>query len=310
MALAYGDFHELSHQLRFLLFEVGIGLPQRSVDYFITLAHRQCLQRLQQAALEEGLITSAISSHHAHDFIEQLRIQLKQKQPASLFFHWQDFREELDETIANEAMAQAYRQRWQIELVHQMGTYKSFWAWLCAENSAHEALQLLQQWGSLGHSYYPGFRAKLGFSRREILQYSGEFNAQTSLHWCALNKNFADTPNKEANYQELIAQQFPKEFKLWQDKLCFKNRNPNDYFPVPVHPWQWRNQLQTNFSSLIDNKNLILLPHHQTVKPAMNCCTMMPQGEGSSHLKLSVSITTCHQDRRNYHQPQFMIIRH
>ena len=112
MALA-GDFHELSHYLRFLLFEVGIGLPQNSIDYFISSAHRQCLQRLQEAARVEGLVDSPILSHHVHDFLEQLRQRLKQSQPSSLFFRWQTLRTELDESIANEAMSQAYRQRWQ-----------------------------------------------------------------------------------------------------------------------------------------------------------------------------------------------------
>ncbi len=74
MALAYGNFHELSHQLRFLLFEIGIGLPQNSIDYFITLAHRELLNRLQQAALMEGLINAPIASHHVHDFINQLEV--------------------------------------------------------------------------------------------------------------------------------------------------------------------------------------------------------------------------------------------
>lgn len=55
MALAYGNFHELSHQLRFLLFEIGIGLPQNSVDYFITLAHKNTLKRLQHASIKEWI---------------------------------------------------------------------------------------------------------------------------------------------------------------------------------------------------------------------------------------------------------------
>ena len=94
MALAYGNFHELSHQLRFLLFEIGIGLPQSSVDYFITLAHKNALMRLQHLARVEELIASPIASHHVHDFIDQLQIKLKYSDPASQFFQWNNFRDD------------------------------------------------------------------------------------------------------------------------------------------------------------------------------------------------------------------------
>ena len=145
-----------------------------------------------------------------------------------------------------------------------VGAYSSFWAWLCAENSAEDALELLEQWGAGNFSYDPAFRAKIGFSRREVLQYSGEFNALTSLHWCALAKLRAQP---SASYSELIAEQYPKDYQLWREKVGFKNRNPEDYYPVPVHPWQWRNHLQVRFVPLIDSRDL-LFSSPSTVKPA------------------------------------------
>ncbi|KTC76884.1 IucA/IucC family protein [Legionella brunensis] len=292
MALAYGNFHELSHQLRFLLFEIGIGLPQRSIEYFIAEAHRECLRRLQHAAINEGLTTSPIISHHVHDFLEQLQTQLKYKQPASRFFSWQSLKQELDETIANEAMAQAYRQWWQLELSRQARHFSNFWDWLCQKNNPEEIMQLLEQWGSLGNPYHPCFRAKIGFSRREVLQYSPEFNAQLSLHWCALHKHHAYMSGIENNYQDLLARQFPKEYQLWQHQLAFKRYDPEQYYPLPIHPWQWRNHIQNQFSQLIDNKELILIPHHQLAKPAMPFNTVMPLKTGSCHFKLALGLSS------------------
>lgn len=290
MALAYGDFHELSHQLRFLLFEAGIGLPQSSIDYFISSAHHECLRRLQNAVLKEGLVESPVSSHHVHDFIEQLALRLKNKQPASVFFQWQSLSEELEETIANEAMAQAYHQRWQTTLARQAKGYGNFWSWLCQENNPHEALQLLEQWGNPAHPYLPGFRAKMGFSRREVLQYSPEFNAQISLHWCALSQDCSQLFEQEQAYKGLLAEHFPEEYQRWQEKMAFKQRPAEAYYPIAVHPWQWRNHLQHQFSSLIDNKKLILLPHHQTVKPGMGPNLMRPLTKTSCSLKLSMTL--------------------
>ncbi|CEK11997.1 IucA/IucC family protein [Legionella hackeliae] len=291
MALAYGDFHELTHQLRFLLFEIGIGLPQRTIEYFISNAHRECLRRLQQAASLESLIQAPITSHHIHDYLEQLQEQLKHKQPSSRFFNWRAVQHELDETVANEAMAQAYRQCWQQEIRKQASGFTNFWAWLCQKEDTQEILQFLEQWGCLGHPYHPNFRAKIGFSRREILQYSPEFNAQLSLHWCALHQQHTYLPEHSKNYKALIAQQLPREYQLWQSQLTFKHYDPDCYLPLPLHPWQWRNQIQHQFSQLIDNKELILLPHHQLVKPSMSFRTMMPLNAGC-HLKLAAAVHT------------------
>ncbi|WP_019215897.1 IucA/IucC family protein [Legionella tunisiensis] len=292
MALAHSNFHELSHQLRFLLFEVGIGLPQRAIEHFISFAHRQCLQRLQQAVIKEGLVVEPIVSHHVHDFLDQLQAKLKTNQPASAFFHWQRLRDNLDESIANEAMAQAYHQRWQAELKRQAKDYTSFWMWLGAEHHRQDAVQLLEQWGCLGHPYHPHFRAKMGFSRREVLQYSPEFNAQISLHWCALRKQQIQLTTNQINYSEFLANQFPKEYNLWQEKLRFKQVDIADYYPIPMHPWQWRNQIQNTFSSLIDKKALILIPHHQLVKPSMSFRTMMPLRDNACHIEFASTART------------------
>lgn len=292
MALAYGNFHELSHQLRFLLFEIGIGLPQTSIDYFITLAHRNTLKRLQSSALAEGLINSPISSHHAHDFIDQLQMKLKYSEPSSQFFQWKNIRDELDESIANEALAQIYKQRWNSQIRHEANQYDSLWSWINNELTAGQALLFLEQWGCEGHPSHPTFRAKMGFTRREVLQNSAEFQARISLHWCSLHKNQTTLAAKSDDFNKLMAQEFPTEFKLWQEKLICNHINPQEYHPVPVHSWQWRNKLQMMYTQMIDSKLLILLPHHQTVMPSMSDDTMMPVDDSNCHIKLAIDIHT------------------
>ncbi|HAZ7574086.1 siderophore biosynthesis protein [Legionella sp. PATHC032] len=292
MALAYGNFHELSHQLRFLLFEIGIGLPQNSVDYFITLAHKNTLNRLQHASIKEKLIQSTIASHHVHDFIDQLQIKLKNSMPESTFFQWRKIRAALDESIANEALAYAYRQNWNTQLRNEAMHYKSLWAWINNELSPYQTLLFLEQWGSLAHPYHPAFRAKIGFTRREVLQNSPEFQAKVSVHWCALNKTKIQSIKPKIDYINRISQEFPKEYFYWREKLLFSHINPDEYYPIPVHPWQWRNQLQMAFASLIDNKSLILLPHHQTLIPSLSPDIMMPTKSTQYTLKLATTLST------------------
>ncbi|BCA96944.1 siderophore biosynthesis protein [Legionella antarctica] len=292
MALAYGNFHELSHQLRFLLFEIGIGLPQSSIDYFIAQAHKNALDRLQHSAVAEGIITAPIASHHVHDFIDQLQITLKHSNPESQFYQWSSIRDELDESIANDALAQAYKQRWNVQICNEAYQYDSLWSWINNNQTAHQAFLFLEQWGDQGHPDYPGFRAKMGFTRREVLQKSPEFQAKISLHWCALSKHKINTAPDSTNFNALIAREFPNEHKLWQEKLQFNHLNPQEYVPVPVHPWQWRNKLQIMCSQLTDCKSLILFPHHQTVMPSMSLDTMMPIDHSNTLIKLAVNVST------------------
>lgn len=286
MALAYGNVHELSHQLRFLLFEIGIGLPQQRIDYFITLAYQDSLKRLQHAAVTEGLITSPIASHHPDDFMDQLKSRLKDSHPESQFFQWSAYRNELNESIANETMSLAYRQRWGTLLKNEASHYDSLWSWINHEHPALDSLLFFDQWGCTGHPYLPSFRAKPGLSTREVLQNSPEFQARISVHWSALHKSEINTAQPSFDYEQILAREFPLEYLRWQEQLTINRLAPNEYLPLPVHPWQWRNKLQTMYAPMLDNKTLILLPHHQTLTPSLSPNIMM----SGSNLRCSIKL--------------------
>ncbi len=311
MALAYGNYHELSHQIRFLLFEIGIGLPQSSIDYFITLAHRDALKRLQQAALKEQLLDAPIASHHVHDLLDQLQIRLKKALPASQFFQWQNMRNDLDESIANDALAQAYKQCWNTQIHNEALTHSSLWSWMNKSQTAYQTLLFLEQWGCIGDSYLPTFRTKKGFTRREVLQNSPEFQAKISIHWCALSKENAFIPLQPDRFHNQIAEQFPKEYTLWRERLVLHHLDPDNYYPIPVHPWQWRNQIQPVYASLIDKKRLILLPHHQSLMPSMSLDMMFPLDNSRALIHLATSINTpemhhSNSTTLNNHSPELM----
>lgn len=292
MAIAFESFQALSQQLRFLLFEIGIGLSQSAVDAYISQAHRNALSRLQKAALADGLLGAPILSPHVDDFVNQLQAALQQTDPASRFYHWQALREEMYESIANEAMALAYRRQWQQQLQQRSAKYQSFWHWLCEDNTAHEAWLLLEQWGCIGHPSHPNFRAKMGFSRREVLQYSPEFDARVRLHWGALKRGEEYICNGSDRYETALRQHFPLIYQQWQQQLAFKHYHADEYLPIPVHPWQWRHHQDGLLAPLIDQKKLILIPHLQEMAPSMSFRTMMPLGQQGCQLKLATAIHT------------------
>ncbi|RAP36598.1 hypothetical protein B1207_07270 [Legionella quinlivanii] len=290
MALAYGDYHGLTHQLRFLLFEMGIACSHQQVETAISRAQSVCLQQLRQMAVSENL-ASDILSHEAHDFVVQLKESQLQKNPQSYFFQWPKLLAEVDHFIANKAMMLLYEQRWHKELSCEMGGSSSFWSWLLKTGNAQHLLLFLGQWAAPYDLLEPEQFIPDAFKRREVLQYAPQFNSRISLHWCALHRSQTITMEKEASltYQREIQTCFPDEYKRWQDKLFVMQRNASDYLPVPVHPWQWRNLIQSRFSHLIDQNDLLLIPHHQQVKPLMSLSCMAPVKRDTAELQLPLS---------------------
>jgi siderophore synthetase component len=286
MALAYGNFHELSHQLRFLLFEIGIGLPQNSIDYFITLAHKNTLKRMQQAVISEKLCDSVITSHHIHDFVDQLQLKLKTTNPESQFYQWSNLREQLTESIANEALGQAYKYNWNTKLTKELQGYENLWQWLNRDLTASEGLLFLEQWGSNTETYMPTSFAKTGYTRREILQTLPEFQAKISTHWCGLHKSMTDAQPNTGKYEQLIKHEFANEYLIWREKILHQRLNPDEYSPIPVHPLQWRKELQTTLAPLIDSKLVLLHPNHQSLM-ALSADYLLPTSKSQCIIKLA-----------------------
>ncbi|MDP3269153.1 MAG: IucA/IucC family protein [Legionella sp.] len=287
MALAFGSFNELSHQLRFLLFEIGIGYSQHQIDHFITRAHQDALHRLQRAALDDELIPSPIISHNIHDYINQLNLFKKNPASESILCQWKTIHRDVNESIANEALALAYKERWNAQIIKQASSYGALWTWLNKSIDAHECVTFLEQWGNKGDPYNPAFRAKIGFTRREVLQYCPEFQGRMHLHWAALAKTKALIASQSNDMDAIMANEFPDEYRKWQEKLMLNRLNPDKYYPIPIHPWQWRHQLQNLCKDLIDDRFLILFPHHQTVFPSMAFKTHIPASNQKIHLKLA-----------------------
>ncbi|KTC72436.1 FrgA protein [Legionella birminghamensis] len=284
MALAYGDYHGLTHQLRFLLFEIGIACSHQQTETAIIHSQSACLSQLQQMATAENL-GAGIISHEARDFVAQLKERLYRQSAQSAFFQWERLFLYVDNFIAHQAMILLYQQRWNQELAREMGNATSFWSRLLIKHDPHNLLVFLEQWASPYEFLESQHFIPSAFKPREVLQYAPQFNAQPSLHWCALRKQSVTA----SAFSQEIQRCFPVEYKTWQEKIARMQHNPDHFTPLPVHPWQWRNAIQTEYSQLIDQKSLLLVPHHQLVKPAMSPSWLIPAKQSKAQLELPLA---------------------
>ena len=296
MSLINFQVSELNVQLRSLLLETGFPYSLNQINNYFLISYQECFNRLQKAAISEGLIDYSVRKISISSYLEVLKVYSKQK---SDFKYWHSLQEELNESITNQALALAYQDQWDKTIIQQAKNHTTLWSWL-EQFNPHQLLNFLEQWGCAGHPCHPNFRAKMGFNRKEIIQYSPEFNSEVALCWAALHESLAWVSISKISYHCLFNNHFPKEYGLWCKALQLKHLNPDDYYPLPVHPWQWSNKLEKLVKRLLHNNQFVISSVYQQTKPSMSFRTMMPLTTHSPHLKLAVGVHTTSSLRTVY----------
>ncbi|PWY55638.1 IucA/IucC family siderophore biosynthesis protein [Legionella qingyii] len=290
MILSNLHANELNYQLRSLLTNTDFPISSKQMGHFLVASYQQCFNRLRRSAISEGLIDKQVTSQSITAYLELLKLY-SQKQKTHMKY-WHSLHEELNESIANQALALAYQYQWHKTIKRQAKGYANLWSWLIEHFGQQQILNFLEQWGCIGHPSHPNFRAKIGFNRKEVVQYSPEFNSEVTIGWAAIHHSLAFISTSKSAFHWLFSIHFPKEYSLWSDALRLKKLKPEDYYPFPVHPWQWTNKLQALAKSLFEEHQFIINPVHQQTKPSMSFRTVMPLAKHGPHLKLAVGVHT------------------
>lgn len=290
MILSSSHINELNVQLRSLLLNADFPVSSNQMEHFLFTSYQQCFNRLKRAAFSEGLIDKKVTSQSIATYLELLKIYAKNRKVQ--FKNWHSLNEELNESIANQALALAYQYQWHKKIRRQAKGYSNLWSWLIEQFDQQQVLNFLEQWGCMGHPSHPNFRAKIGFNRREVIQYSPEFNSEVTICWAAIHHSLAFTSTSKSVFHWIFSNHFPKEYSLWSESLRLKKLKSEDYYPLPIHPWQWANKLQTLAKPLVEEHQFILNPVYQQTKPSMSFRTMMPLAKHGPHLKLAVGVHT------------------
>uniref|UniRef100_UPI0022EBDAAF IucA/IucC family protein n=1 Tax=Listeria seeligeri TaxID=1640 RepID=UPI0022EBDAAF len=81
--------------------------------------------------------------------------------------------------------------------------------------------------------------AKLGMDTREVIDCAPEFEAHMRLPLAALHRGIAHTESmSEPAYPTWWRGAFPYEARTWDSALRALGREPADFLPLPVHPFQ------------------------------------------------------------------------
>lgn len=205
---------------------------------------------------------------------------------------------ELDNSTENDALCLRYRRGWAEKLntsVRTSGqaTLVGMLMNASPDDGSNPAL-LLEQWGTLGHPWHPGYKTKLGLSAQEVMALSPEFRANLRVSLAALKADKAHVAmaNGAGDYRKWFADTFPQHLLRWKEALGQRRQDPNAWLPLPVHPYQGSRLLPEKFAAEIAQGDLILLPEVQMdATPTMSFRTVVPHGAPTlPHIKLPVSL--------------------
>jgi len=145
-----------------------------------------------------------------------------------------------------------------------------------------------------GHPWITFNKGRIGFGYDDYLAHAPESKQPIQLSWIAVSKKYASFSSIDSlNYSTLIQEELGIEvFDSFNAILKKQNVQPEDYYFLPIHDWQWKNILVPIFAEEVALKSIIYLGQssdqylpQQSIRTFVNISH--PQ---KRHVKLPLSI--------------------
>ncbi|WP_246206712.1 IucA/IucC family protein [Virgibacillus ihumii] len=110
-----------------------------------------------------------------------------------------------------------------------------------------------------GHPWITYNKGRIGFGYDDYLQFAPERKNHVNLSWIAVHKNIGTFHSVEGlAYEQVINQELEEDtFHLFIRRLQSMEVQPEDYYFMPVHLWQWNQSIVQMFAANIARKELI-----------------------------------------------------
>ncbi|MFJ8231344.1 IucA/IucC family protein [Streptomyces sp. NPDC094448] len=112
-----------------------------------------------------------------------------------------------------------------------------------------------------GHPCFVANNGRLGFGVHEYLSYAPEAASPVRLIWLAAHRErTAFTSCADLDYDTLVREELGEEtLARFAALLTGQGLDPDDYYLLPVHPWQWWNKLSVTFAAEVAERRLVCL---------------------------------------------------
>ena len=93
-----------------------------------------------------------------------------------------------------------------------------------------------------GHPVFIANNGRIGFDMQDYRQFAPESAMPMQLVWLGVRKSkkttFAALEN--LSHDALLKEELGQQFTDFQQRLKTQQHDPQDFYFMPVHPWQWR----------------------------------------------------------------------
>lgn len=113
-----------------------------------------------------------------------------------------------------------------------------------------------------GHLYHPSYKSRLGFTLDDNATYAPELATSVTPLLLAVRRDrcrwaISDTLNlTERSGCELLGE---NSWQVFCDKLAQRELEPDDYLPLPVHPWQWNEVVLPGYHQALARGDLLIV---------------------------------------------------
>ncbi|WP_440008169.1 IucA/IucC family protein [Halomicrococcus sp. SG-WS-1] len=111
-----------------------------------------------------------------------------------------------------------------------------------------------------GHPWITYNKGRLGWGYDDYRQYAPERKEPVTLSWVAVRRSeatFTATPDRD--HDSLVRGELGDHYDLFRDRLADRGCDPDAYYFVPVHDWQWENSIVPLFPGDIASDDIVPL---------------------------------------------------
>ncbi|MGW1295506.1 IucA/IucC family protein [Streptomyces sp. NPDC002533] len=113
-----------------------------------------------------------------------------------------------------------------------------------------------------GHPWLVASKGRLGFSAADAARFTPETRGPVRLPWIAVSDRIAQFrgTGRVATPDQLYAGELDPDIRdAFADVLRARGHDPEDYFYLPVHPWQWDEWIVPLFAPAIADGDIVAL---------------------------------------------------
>ncbi|WP_413470817.1 IucA/IucC family protein [Staphylococcus sp. Marseille-Q1834] len=191
------------------------------------------------------------------------------------------FKDDLDNSVANMALALAY------QAYHMRDMNKP----LLDIISTHEDSYLRSEQAVIeGHPLHPGAKLRKGLSAQENIYYSSEYGKEIHLKCVLIHESIANTQALSNSYNNEIESILPELYAQISKELD-ESINLSQYHLMIVHPWQYDYILKVQYQSELKQQLIIPLNMRLPYYAGLSFRTLMPKYPNQlPHIKLSTNV--------------------